>query len=323
MRNGIVNAADAAHILYRLMPLEWLYSLARLQGRLRYRRARVGRVVLDNLANVFGDDLSRQEIDRMGRQFFEYERIRSLLINLVPHMRDDVLEGLFPVEGEAYLDEALARGKGAILLGSHLNSVIMFVALTMWRRRGYAVRVALPEPGDPWAPTLVGRALGTLGGRRETVLEGIGGFYSQFNIRPIVRCLRKNQLIGQTGDGWHSARFVEVEFLGRRLPFTTGFWSIAQMTGAAVIPMFVTGAPPHDTRIILEKPITFQPGAGATAQIDEAIAAYAKRLEHHLLACVPVWQHWLTPQVLDTLTSWPERMLAERYKDVQKDGSEH
>ncbi len=315
MPKRIVNAADVAGLLYRVIPLNWLCALAKLQGRLRYRRDHAGRVVYENLVGVFGETISTEDIDLMSRQFFECERIRSLLCCLMPHMSDDALEALFPVVGEEHLGEALSRGKGAILLGSHLNSMIMLVAINLWRRRGYDIHVALPEPDDPWERTLVGRLLEKFGGRRETVLEGIGGFYCQFNIRPIVERLRKNQVICQTGDGWHASRFVEVDFLGRKLPFATGLWSTAQLTGAAVIPMFVPGAPPDGVRVLLDKPITFEKGANGEADLHRAIATYAKRLETHLLECIPVWKYWLTPQALDTWAAWPQRTLRERYKD--------
>jgi lauroyl/myristoyl acyltransferase len=313
MNRAIVKADDVAHLLKRFVTLNRLMKVARLNGRLRYWRRHKGQVVRDNFQDLFGDEFSPADITRMTRDCFEYERIRSLLATLAPRMSVEELTSLFPIEGEEYLDEVVSRGKGAILLGSHLNSLIMFVAITLWRKRGYDIGVALPDARETWAPSVLRSVVGRFAGVHDTVTQAIGGFYCQFNIRPIVQRLRKNQIIGQTGDGWHSLRFVEVDFLGRNVPFTTGTWSIAQMTGAAILPLFISGSTPDGIRIILEEPVTVGKGEDGERELTESIATYARRLEHYLRDCVPAWQHWFTPNLLKEMVSLTDKPLAQRY----------
>ena len=285
--------------------------MARLNGRMQASlRPGARETVRENLARAFGDVRSGSEISRMSREFFEFERVRALLLTLTPRMSPERLEAMFPFDGLPNLDRALEAGRGVMLLGSHLNSVAMFIAIMMLRLRGYEIGVALPEPGDAWGRTRLRRWLDQRGLGRGTVGEGIGGFYCRFNIRPIVRRLSHNEIVGQTGDGRHSAKFVWVDFLGRKLPFTTGSASIAQLTGASVVPMFQVGAPPDGMRFVIEEPFVVE--KGSPADLEAKVAAYASRLEHHLRDNIPCWQHWEIPHTLEALAELPKRSLSER-----------
>ena len=301
-------------MLYKVMPLKALMQLAKIQGKVGYRSGHAGRVVHDNLKQYFGDTHTTSDIERMSREFFEWERVRSLLASLAPGMNADALSDLLTIEGEEHLDAALERGKGAILLGSHLNSIMMFPAIALWRKRGYNIGVAFPDEGDAWGRTKLRTVLEKFGSRRDTLSEAVGGFYCQFNIRPIVKRLMENQIIGQTGDGWHSVNFVEAEFLGRKLPFTTASWSVAQVSGASIIPMFIPGNPSSGMRLILEKPITFDNSTDKAADMKKMIIRYARRLEHYLLEDVQAWQHWLKPNTLDALVEWTRQDIEKRYE---------
>ena len=233
---------------------------------------------------------------------------------LAPGMSADKLGKLLSIEGEEHLDAALERGKGAILLGSHLNSIVMFTAITLWRKRGYNISVAFPDEANAWQRTRLRTLMERLGSHRDTIPEAVGGFFCQFNICPIVKRLKENLIVGQTGDGWHSANFVEAEFLGRKLPFTTGSWSIAQISDAAVIPLFIPGDPSGDMRIVLEEPITFGNSADKSAEMKKAIRHYASRLEHHVLESPQAWMHWQKPNTLDALVEWTQQEIGKRYE---------
>ena len=314
MTSEIFSLADIAYLLYPIVPLKWMYPLARLQGRLMYFvRRQEWSAVNNNFVVNFGETKSQQEIDLMTRQFFEYGQLRRLLFLLFPKMTPAQRNKIIPIEGLEYLDDALSQNKGVILLGSHLNSILMFAAIIMLRDRGYDVRVAVPTKTELYAPTLLRLLINRLSGQ-STMMEHLGAFYAQFNVRPIVQCLAVNKIVAQTGDGWHSARFEEVEFLGRSLPFTTGVMSISQMTGAIIVPFFTVGEPPESVRCIIEKPFTVEKSEQSGSDLHKKMVAYVERLEHHLLENIPCWEHWLIDNTLDTMASWLDKPLGERYE---------
>ena len=308
-----VGSSDIAYLLYSVLPLDALVRLARAHGRISYHlRRREREVVRGNLEGVVATVATEEDADALTRRFFEYAAGRALTLALAPRLDMKAFERLFPLEGLEHLDAALAEQRGVILLGSHVNSVSLFPATMELRARGYDVRVALPEEGDPWPPSRLRRRLDRSFGTRP-LRELLAAFYAQFNIRPIVRLLAENVIVAQTGDGLHSAGFVDVEFLGRRLPFPTGMARIAQITGAVVVPIFEVGAPPDDLRVILEEPRTVPRDEDEPGALERHVAAYAKRLEHHLLQNLACWEHWRIENALDTIAGWRQKSLQERY----------
>ena len=172
------------------------------------------------------------------------------------------------------------------------------------------MRVAVPEDRDPWAPSKLRRLLYRLqGSPPEGILESLGAFYCQFNIRPIVSALRENAVVAQTGDGWHSASFVDVDFLGRRVPFTNGVMNIARRTGAMVVPTWVVGQPPN-VRLVIDPPFAI----ADDTELERRVHEYAARLESLLEGHPATWEHFSVPHTLDTMAGWRERSLEERYQ---------
>jgi len=310
----LVDLGDIAYLLYPRLPLEWLCALGRLRGRLQYLLARHDRAtVRQNLQAVFGHRKSRREIETMTRQFFEYQQLNRLPIMLAPVLRDADLAKLVHLEGLQHLDQAHAQAKGVILLGSHVHSVFMFLAIVALRKQGYDIRVAMPTAHDAWARTRLRTLLDRRTGRK-TLRELIGAFYAQFNIRPILQCFKEGAIVAQTGDGWHSAAFVEAEFLGRSAPFATGMLRVAQLTGALVVPMFPDGEPPYRVRFTFEEPIAIDDSGHGRRAIEAAAATYARQLEHYVLRNPPAWQHWEIPNTLEAMRRLPHRTLRERYE---------
>lgn len=310
----LFNLGDIPYLLYPIVPLRWMYFVVRLEARLKYLLSRRDRrVVHGNLTTAFGDAKSQDEIGRLTRQFFEYKQLRALLLFLEPKLGSKQKDELFPIEGLENLDRALEEGKGAIVLGAHLNSVLMFAVKNLLRGKGYDVRIAVPKAQLPYQPSLFHRLVDRISpnGKREDVTAGL--FYSQFNIRPIIRILEEKRVLGLMGDGAHSAGFTDVKFLGRSVLFTTGAMSIARMTQTPVVPMFITGAPPEGLKIIIEEPIPLEKSDDLKRDLQTMVSAFARRLEYHLLEDIPIWQHWLVDDVFESMATELDKPLGERY----------
>lgn len=306
----LVSATDVALVLRRIFPLSWMYRVARLHGRLVYLFNRNRRLVVAHNLSPFAKNSN--QLRTMTRKFFELRQIRVLMLVLFLEMEPAEWEQHLRLEGLEHLDTALSYGRGAILLGSHLNSIGVFMTLMILRNKGYQISVALPSKAELFPPTLFGKLMHQRR-PRPTLAQLINGFYVQFNVRPIVRRLAKNEVIGQTGDGWHSVSFTSVPFLGRSLPFTTGMARVAQGTGAMVVPLNIVGEPPY-LRCSISPPfhVPTEQGPG-DEQLLRAVADYAAALERDLRANLVCWEHWLIPDTLNSMEGWPERSLRERY----------
>jgi lauroyl/myristoyl acyltransferase len=305
----LVKPSDLAFVGYPIVQLRWFFAVARLQGVVRQKtNKRLSLAVRNNLASLISE-LSDSELDIRTRRFFEYSRLGDLLFLLAPKMSDQTLSELCPIYGLDHLDRCRASGQGVILLASHLNCRAMSLLVVMLKRRGYDLRMAVPNETDPWAPTAFRTLINRRSGLR-TYFEHMGGFHSQFNIRPIVEALADGAIVMQTGDGWHSAGFVEVDFLNHRLPFTTGMSRVAQLKGVPIVPVFIAGTPPDSLRFVFEEFFA----VGKTEAVEIKVAAYAKRLEHYVLEHPECWALLETPDLFQTWSNWPKRSLQERHR---------
>ena len=309
----LFDHGDLVYVACLLLPLSWFLQLGRPLGWLEmllYPRVRRG--VHANLVQAFGATKPADEISRLTRHVFEYHQMRNMMALVAPLLAvRGQLEKYFPIHNIENLDRALAGGRGAIILASHVNSISTLLAVIQLRRSGYPVRCPMPDRRDAWAPTpfrrLVHRLLGV-----PTVRESVGGFYAQFNVRPLVKALQEKSILIMAGDGWHSASFVDAPFLGRILPFTNGPISLARVAGVPVVPMFVVGPP---NRLSFEfEPAFLVDGEGPSQDaIARKVRFFVSRVEQRMLADIACWQLWLVEDVFGTLEHWRSRPLDERY----------
>jgi len=304
------DRGDLAYLAYLLLPFRLFLQLGRPVGWLEmFLRPRARRAVRANLEEAFGKTRSRRELDRMARQVFEYHETRVLMLLAAPLMAArGQLEKYFPISGLEHLDKALAEGKSAILLGAHVNSVGGLLAAIQLRRAGYPVRCPMPDPHDAWSPTPFRRFVHKLLGAPRMV-DAIGAFYAQFNVRPLVRELNNKSILLLMGDGWHSAAFVDAQFLGRTLPFTNAPINLAKLAGVPVVPIFSPGSP-DKMHFELEPAFHVERTGG---DVDRKVRQYVARVEQRMLADVPCWQHWMQEDVFRRLEQWRNLPINERY----------
>ena len=309
----LFDRGDIAYIAYALLPLGMYLSFARALGWLEMLvRPSARRAVRANLEAAFGATKSAAELDRITRQVFEGHQMRVMLVLVVPLMAaDGTLERRFPLHDIERLDGALAEGKGAIIIGSHVNSIGVLLAMVRLRLMGYDVRVPMPDATDAWPLTFVRRVFHRLYGAR-TVSELLGAFYAQFNVRPLMRILDQNAIILLMGDGWHSASFVDAEFLGRMLPFTNGPLNVARLAGVPVVPFFSVGRPDR-MRFEFEPAFRVEKEGPQREAVERKVRYFIGRVEQRMLADIPCWQHWMVPDVFGSLETWREKPINERY----------
>lgn len=306
----VIALGDPLYAAYPVVPLAWLLQLGTLYAMAHYAlSSRTRRAVRENVAALLGDG-SSPAVQRLAWQAIKTHHIRNMQLLLAPRVAPH-LKRLLPIDGRAHLDAALAQGRGAVLMGAHINSVVELMGVIALRSHGYAVRTALPGEGARFAATKV-RALVNHLTRTPSFADLTGAMFTQFNVRPIVKALRAKQIVFMMGDGWHSASFVDVRFAGRTVPMTTGALSVAAISGAPVVPMFAVGTAPDQLRIVLEPAFTVQTNS-PDGDLAEKAQRFASRVERHVLDNIAAWQHCFVPDVFGTMSSWRERSLRERY----------
>jgi Kdo2-lipid IVA lauroyltransferase/acyltransferase len=258
--------------------------LARLPARLGYRIAcrradwtfrhwpGGSALAMRNLGQIFGETRSSAEIERMAR-----EHLRGGCCEIVDIMklrrRTPPLTKLVEFRGREHLDAAIAEGKGAILCTAHFGSYESAFSLI------HASGIPVTDIGrwwwnyDPNASAAVRRFWDFAYGRR------ILRYRQRPNIEPwagrimsamqAASALRRNEVVTICCDAVplesDQARTVKVPFLGREAAFVPGVATLAQLTRAPVLMVFVYRSEDYCHQIVeISAPVSME-GEPATA----------------------------------------------------------
>ena len=145
-------------------------------------------------------------------------------------MKRDELRARIEIKGEERLRAALARKKGVIALSGHFGNFLMIGPRLV--AQGYDFSVVIKLPREQRFASLQNGYCARAG------IKVIPARPSRQSVTQIIRALRRNEIVLMIPDEFKTTG-VEVSFLGRRAPAPKGPVTIAQRTGAAVLPVFM------------------------------------------------------------------------------------
>lgn len=187
------------------------------------------RMLESHLRRVYGDGMSERALQReVRRTFRSYARywMESFRLANTPA---EALDAGMSWEGVGHLEEALAQGKGAIMVMPHLGGwdfgAAWFCALG-YKVTVVAERIEPPELFD-WFVGLrsdLGMHVVPLGPEAGTA---------------VLRALKNNEVVGLISDRDIGGTGVEVEFFGERTTLPSGPATLALRTGAPILPTAV------------------------------------------------------------------------------------
>ena len=229
------------------LPASLAYRVACRRGDWGFRH-RTGQrsEILRNLRQVLGDTLSPHEAERQAREFF---RMRSCEVIDVMRLRGRArsLGKLVEIRGREHLDAALAGGKGAILCSAHFGSYNS--AFSLLHASGFPVT----STGRP----LSSQVSGMSSAERRLLEFAYTRRVQRHRQRPGIEfqpgrlqgaaqaavALRANEVVTFSSDAppldADRTRAVDVTFLGRQARLLPGVVTLAQLTGAPVLMVFM------------------------------------------------------------------------------------
>ncbi|MBN2564341.1 MAG: lysophospholipid acyltransferase family protein [Candidatus Eisenbacteria bacterium] len=222
MEYAAVRAAQAAICL---MPAALARAAGAFLGDVAFSVFRVRRrVVMKHLRRIFGGETSEEELvaiaresyRNFGRMTFEYGRFPML------RLRD--VERVVKLTGGAHLDDALAKGGGAILVASHFGNWELAATLATM---GYPLTFLVGEQHN----ILVDRLMNRLRERFGVQTVPVTG-----NLMGVLRALRNNRIVAMLSDQDAGRSGVFVDFLGEKASTPYGPARMSARTGAPLIP---------------------------------------------------------------------------------------
>ncbi len=200
------------------------------------------------------------------------------------------------LEGAEHLDAALAAGKGAVLWVAHFcfNALASKKAL---RLGGYRVwHLSRPEHG--FSKSRLGIALLNRI-RVGAEAEHLAGRIVFERARPggaaltARRILKRNGIVSITAGDWEGLRIADIDILGGRLELAVGAPGLAQLTGAALLPVFtVRGANQDTIRVIIEPALSTAGNGEPDERLQGAAQDFAALLERYVRQYPGEWRDW-------------------------------
>ena len=181
----------------------------------------------------------KQCFENLGKTVLEFMQF--------PRMNLKHIQQYVSFEGVQHAEQALAEGKGAIILTGHFGNWELLAA-------GISATIA---PLTPIVRTLRSPRLNALvSSYRERA--GYATIDRDTGIRHALRCLKRNELLGIVADVDTHVSGVFVDFFGKPAYTPYSPVAIALKTGAAILPTFIVRQPDGSHRAIIEPPLALQ-----------------------------------------------------------------
>lgn len=183
------------------------------------------------------------------------------------------------IEGEEYLREALSAGKGAVLATAHSGN---------WELLG----AALAMNGFPLA-AVVQRQTNAAMDHFINEYRSMTGMHVTYKsgVRDMVRLLNEGKIIGLLMDQ-DAQPGVFVNFFGREASTPPGPAALARMTGAPIVPAFITGNGDGTHHAIIHPPIILEKTADREHDIQVMTQKLTGIIEEHIRQYPHEW-FWL------------------------------
>ncbi len=239
-------------LIVKVIPASWLYGFAGQIASLAFVFARKHKkIALDSLAVAFGQEKSHPEIKKIAKDCFIC--IAKSAVELMFFFdKPQALKSRVQIEGRNNLDQALAAGRGVILVSAHFGNFPLLLG-----------RLAIDgyKAGGIMKPMHDARMEQIFLKKREKF--GVRTIYSlprQACVNNTINALRNNELVFIPIDQNFGTGGVFVNFFGEKAATATGPVILAQRTKAALIPCFIRRLPDDQHQIIFEPELKLEEG---------------------------------------------------------------
>ena len=294
--DGVAYWLVVAPLAARL-PASLAYRVACWRGDWGFRyRAGTRSEMMRNLGQVLGDELGPEEAERLTRECF---RMTSCNVIDVMRLRGRArsLGKLVEIRGREHLDAALAGGKGAILCSAHLNSIGS--AFSLLHASGLPVTsIGLWSHNCTPGMSSIERRLWELVGARRLLHHrqrpNIQPWPGQVQVAAQAAvALRANEVVTICSDApaldAYRTRTVEVPFLGRQARLQPGVVTLARLTGAPVLMVFMHRLADYRHQVLEISPPVPMEGDTVTA-----FARCAAAMDFAIRTSPAEWRFWAT-----------------------------
>lgn len=259
---------------------------AALLGYIFLRKKR--KITRDGLLRMFDDKLGiTQQKWLVFKTFYSHFK-KGIDVFWYPKLTEKMSEKIISCEGLEWLNAALLKGKGVILLHGHLGNAHMIMPGIGFK--GYT----LNQLGSRNPPEIMSGFLSAQINRIERKIFDlklaykealpVKYVYTDKFLRHAIRCLEKNEIIAMALDGREGIKWAEIEFLKQRALFSTGVMKLIYRTKPVVLPTFVVRQDDNTHAIIITRPMKLTYSGNEENDIIENIKIFLSLFEQYIYA---------------------------------------
>lgn len=273
-------------ILVLSLPLKAAYHLALILADMRYLFfIRDRRVVKKNLRAVLGK-VNKKRLNFEARWVFR--NFGKYLVDFFRFSKLDknFIDKFITVEGKNYLDEALTKDKGVILVSAHLGNWELGGAVMSLL--GYRFNVIVLSHANKRVDNLF---------VQQRTTKGVNVVPLGFGIRNCFRALSNNELVALLGDRDFSGQGLNLDFFGKKTTVPKGPAMFSIKSGAPIVLTFMIREKGDKFRFVFEPPLDYTLAGNLdldteniTKEILKILEKYIKEYPSQWFIAVDLWK---------------------------------
>jgi len=281
--------------MIKIIPGRYQYKFANAIANLGYNFvAKQKKIALESLEIAFGTEKSPAEREKIAKDCFIY--MAKSAIELMSMMdKPELLKQRIDIVNKQYLDAALAKGNGVILVSAHFgNFPLLLGRLSL---EGYTASGIMRPMRDLRVEKIF------LEKRKKYNVKTIYSQPRNTCVDTTIRTLRNNELVFIPIDQNFGTAGVFVNFFGRQAATATGPIIFAQRTKAALLPCFIVRQDDDTHKIIFEPELALEAVGSSEETIQLNIQRLTDIIEKYIRKYPAEWgwvhRRWKTkPQTL-------------------------
>lgn len=279
-------AAKLLSFILCMLPYGLLMRIGRIIGVLYFHvashlRERAVSQIMRGLA------ISRTEAVPIVQRVFRNAVLNMLEFLYLPRLSGKNIHKYVACVGLRHLDNALQKGKGAILLSAHFgNWELCAITLSMI---GYPMTGIGKQQPNAGFTALLTEYRSRFGGEV---------FYKGAALRNVLKALKANKFVYIVSDQDGGKDGIFIDFLRKPASTPPGPAVFARKCGAPVLPVFLhrTG---NKHQLIIDPPLELQETEDSEADIHHNLVIMTKRVEEQIIRYPDEWlwfqKRWNTP----------------------------
>lgn len=224
-----------------------------------------------NIQDAYGSAIDAPAASRIAAQALRNFFRACVEIAALIDASDEEISAKIPVEGREYLEAALRRGKGAVVLSAHLGN--FFFVGSRLAVDGFPTYVLVNQPRDSHLALLMDSY------RLQVRQKTIHARPRQEALRRLNSILRANQVAVVIADEFRKGNGLPATLFGKTVLARRGPATLALRTGAAVVPAYMIRQGDDSLKLIIEPELELNRSGKVKADISENTSRITAWLE--------------------------------------------